>query len=223
MYITVLHTSSQRGPKKSGFVTLLGIPSFHDVFRPLLAGIRMFTTFCFQLRKSETLANVFRLFAVQSQAPLPLFGHGSSVKRHCLNSAMAPRSSATAFIRPWLLGQAPLPLFGHGSSVKRHCLYSAMAPRSSATALIRPWLLGQAPLPLFGHGASVKRHCLKSAMAPRSSATALIRPWLLGQAPLPLFGHGSSVKNSLCLGNTSTGRANRPNLSVFAMMSRKHS
>jgi hypothetical protein len=41
-------------------MTLRGIPSFHDVFRPLLAGIMNVTTFSYQLRISETLIIVFR-------------------------------------------------------------------------------------------------------------------------------------------------------------------
>jgi hypothetical protein len=42
--------------KKSGFiVTIPGIPSFHDVFRPLLAeGLECLRPFSFQLRISET-------------------------------------------------------------------------------------------------------------------------------------------------------------------------
>jgi hypothetical protein len=47
--------------KKSECKTLQGIPSFHDVFRPLLAGIINFTTFSYQLQISETLTIVFRL------------------------------------------------------------------------------------------------------------------------------------------------------------------
>jgi hypothetical protein len=49
-----------------GFVSLPCIPPFHDVFRPLLAGIRILTTFSCQLRISETPTNFFRHFAVQS-------------------------------------------------------------------------------------------------------------------------------------------------------------
>jgi hypothetical protein len=33
-----IHSDSFQRRKKSGFVTLAGIPSFRDVFRPLLAG-----------------------------------------------------------------------------------------------------------------------------------------------------------------------------------------
>jgi hypothetical protein len=40
--------------EKSEFVTLQGIPSFNDVFRPLLAVIMHFTTFSYQLRIGET-------------------------------------------------------------------------------------------------------------------------------------------------------------------------
>jgi hypothetical protein len=47
--------------KKSEFITLQGIQSFHDVFRPLLAGDWNFPTFSYQLRISETLTIVFRL------------------------------------------------------------------------------------------------------------------------------------------------------------------
>jgi hypothetical protein len=45
-------------------MTLQGIPSFHDVFQPLLAGIRNITNFSSQLRISETLNNSFPTFAV---------------------------------------------------------------------------------------------------------------------------------------------------------------
>jgi hypothetical protein len=58
--------------KKSGFVTLPGIPSFHDVFRPFLAGIRMFTTFSYQLRISETLTNAFRLLLLIERTEIDL-------------------------------------------------------------------------------------------------------------------------------------------------------
>jgi hypothetical protein len=47
-------------------MTRQGIPSFHDVFRPLLAGIINVTTFSYQLRISETLNNSFPTFAVHS-------------------------------------------------------------------------------------------------------------------------------------------------------------
>jgi hypothetical protein len=51
--------------KKSGFVTLPGIPSFHDVFRPFLAGI--FTTFSYQLRISETCFQTFSVHSVNGR------------------------------------------------------------------------------------------------------------------------------------------------------------
>jgi hypothetical protein len=47
--------------KKSEFMTRQGIPSFHHVFRSLLAGIIIYMTFPYQLLISETLAIVFRL------------------------------------------------------------------------------------------------------------------------------------------------------------------
>jgi hypothetical protein len=55
--------------KKSEFMRLQGIPSFHDVFRPLLAGIRNFPTFSYQPRISETQTNVFRLLLF-NESPL---------------------------------------------------------------------------------------------------------------------------------------------------------
>jgi hypothetical protein len=48
--------------KMSGFVTLPGIPSFHDVFRPLLAGdYNFYDLFLPIAYYSETLTNFFGL------------------------------------------------------------------------------------------------------------------------------------------------------------------
>jgi hypothetical protein len=75
MPITVLfrrNSDSFQRRKTAVFVTLPGIPSFHDNFRPLLGGIIIFTTFAHQLLISETLAKVFRLlmFIVSSRSLL---------------------------------------------------------------------------------------------------------------------------------------------------------
>jgi hypothetical protein len=55
--------------EKVGIHDASGIPSFHDVFRPLLAGIINFSTFSCQLQISETWTNVFRLLLFRVSGP----------------------------------------------------------------------------------------------------------------------------------------------------------